>query len=55
MRRKTGKAFGKEQCATAVEGKFTEVSYKFPRPGESEPTAKVTYITRVGDLGCGVG
>jgi hypothetical protein len=52
---KAGKAFGKEQCAGASEGKFTEVSYMFPRPGETEPTAKVSFITRVGDLGCGVG
>jgi hypothetical protein len=52
---KNGKAFGKEQCAVAVEGKFVEVSYMFPRPGETEPMPKVSYITRVGDLGCGVG
>ena len=52
---KTGKEFGKEQCTVAVEGKFTEVSYMFPRPGESEPTSKVSFITKVGDLICGVG
>jgi len=52
---KVGKAFGKEQCAAAIEGKFTEVSYMFPRPGETEPTAKVSYITKVGDVACGVG
>jgi hypothetical protein len=45
----------KEQCAVAVEGKFVEVSYMFPRPGETEPMPKVSFITRVGDLGCGVG
>ena len=27
----------------------------FQRPGETEPMPKVSYITRVGDLGCGVG
>jgi hypothetical protein len=52
---KAGKAFGKEQCSVAVEGKFAEVSYMFPRPGETEPTSKVSFITKVGDLGCGVG
>jgi hypothetical protein len=52
---KTGKAFGMEQCAGAIEGKYTEVSYMYPRPGETDPTAKVRFITRVGDLGCGVG
>ena len=52
---KNGKAFGREQCAVATEGKFTEVNYMFPRPGETEPIAKVSFITKVGDLGCGVG
>lgn len=52
---KTGKAFGKEQCAVATEGKFSEVSYMYPRPGETEPMAKVSFVTRIGDLGCGVG
>jgi hypothetical protein len=51
----TGKAFGKEQCAGAVEGKIIEVSYQYPRPGETAPTPKVSYITRIGDVGCGVG
>ena len=37
----------------ATEGKFTEVDYMFPRPGETEPIAKVSFITKVGDLGCG--
>jgi hypothetical protein len=52
---KAGKAFGKELCAVATEGKFNEVSYMFPRPGETEPTAKVSFVTKVGDLGCAVG
>jgi hypothetical protein len=52
---KVGKAFGKEQCAAAIEGKFTEVSYMFPRPGETAPTSKVSFITGVAGLGCGVG
>jgi hypothetical protein len=39
----------------AVDGKITSVSYMFPRPGETEPVAKVSYVTGVGDQGCGVG
>jgi hypothetical protein len=27
----------------------------FPRPGETEPIAKVSYVTLVSDLGCGIG
>jgi signal transduction histidine kinase len=53
---KTGKAFGKEVCAAAdAEGKVTEVAYLFPRPGETEPRPKVSFVTRIGDLGCAVG
>jgi hypothetical protein len=33
--------------AGATEGKFIEVSYMFPRPGETEATAKVSYVTNV--------
>jgi hypothetical protein len=38
------------------EGEFTEVSYMFVRPGpDKTPVQKVSFVTRVGDLGCGVG
>ena len=40
----------------AVEGKITEVSYMFPRPGaEATPVEKVSFVTKVGDQLCGVG
>lgn len=55
MKDKAGKAFGAEIIAVAVEGKVAEVSYSFPRPGEAEPVPKVSYVTRIGDLACGVG
>ncbi len=54
----TGKAYGEEnyKAAQKPEGTITEVSYMFPRPGtNTKPVPKVTFITRVGDLGCGVG
>jgi Single Cache domain 2 len=54
----TGKAFGEELYAAAQkpEGQFTEVVYLFPRPGaDATPVKKVSLVTRVGDLGCGVG
>jgi Single Cache domain 2 len=54
----TGKEFGKEQYAAAQrpEGQITEVSYMFAKPGsDPKPLPKVAFITRVGDLGCGVG
>jgi len=51
----TGKEFGKENFKAAVEGKITEVGYLFPRSNDGPPVAKVSFITGVGDLGCGVG
>ncbi len=54
----TGKVFGPELYAAAQkpEGQITEVSYMFPRPGvDKTPVQKVSFVTRVADLGCGVG
>ena len=55
----TGKVYGPELHAAAQkpEGQITETSsYLFPKPGTTAPAvAKVSFVTRVGDLGCGVG
>ena len=54
----TGEAFGAEIYAAIQkpEGQITEVSYMFVRPGpDKTPVPKVSFATRVGDLGCGVG
>ena len=54
----TGKAYGEEIYAAAQkpEGQITEVSYMFPKPGTTAPAVpKVSFITKAGDLGCGVG
>jgi signal transduction histidine kinase len=54
----TGKEYGKELYAAAQkpEGQFTEVKYLFPRPGsDPKPVEKISLVTRVNDLGCGVG
>jgi hypothetical protein len=55
----TGKAFGQELYAAAQkpEGQVTEISdYMFPKPGTTAPAVpKVSFVTRVGDLACGVG
>jgi len=35
---------------------LTEVSYMFPRPRRgTTPVEKISFVTKVGDLGCGVG
>ena len=53
----TGKMYGPELYDGAEpEGQITEVSYMFPRPGSDKtPVPKVSFVTTVGDLGCGVG
>ncbi len=54
----TGKSFGAEQYAgfQKPEGEITETSYMFPRPGaDKTPVTKVSLVTKVRDLGCGVG
>jgi signal transduction histidine kinase len=52
---KTGKPFGKEMYDSAAEGKISEVTYMWPRPDGTEPVAKVSYVTKIGDEICGVG
>ena len=44
-------------AAQKPEGQITEVpSYMFPKPDTTTPTfEKVSFVTKVGDLGCGVG
>lgn len=55
LKDKTDKAFGQELYNAATDGKITEVSYMFPRPGEDVPVQKVSFVTGVSDIGCGVG
>jgi hypothetical protein len=55
------KYFGQDErtikdASGKAEGQITEVSYVFPRPGyDQTPVSKVSFVTRAGDLGCGVG
>jgi hypothetical protein len=54
----TGKTYGLEQYAAVQkpEDQITEVSYMFPKPcTDTKPVPKVSFMTRAGDLGCGVG
>jgi signal transduction histidine kinase len=52
---KNGKKLGEEILTVAVEGKFNVVEYVWPRPGETEPVQKASYVTKVADQVCGVG
>jgi hypothetical protein len=55
----TGKVYGPELYAGGgqkPEGQFTEVSYTFSKPGaDPKPVPKVSFVTKAGDLGSGVG
>jgi hypothetical protein len=54
----TGRVFGAEIIAAMQkpEGEITEVSYVWPRQGaDKTPVAKVSLVTNIGDIGCGVG
>ena len=46
---------GEKVYAAMKEGTISTVSYNFPKPGTTEPVAKESYVTRVGNQGCGVG
>ena len=39
----------------APEATVGTVDYKFPKPGTTEPLPKESYVTRIGNQGCGVG
>jgi len=54
----TGTAFGMQlyEAYLKPEGQITEISYKMERPGPDKALVpKISFVTRVGDLGCGVG
>lgn len=52
---KTGNAFG-QQLYDAKEGQISEVRYQFAKPGADQtPVPKVSFVTKVSDLGCAVG
>jgi signal transduction histidine kinase len=55
IKEKDGSPLGEKVFNAAKEGTVTTVSYNFPKPGTENPVPKESYVTRVGDTGCGVG
>ncbi|MCM8624965.1 cache domain-containing protein [Accumulibacter sp.] len=55
LKDKAGKPLGEEVYASAKEGSISEVMYMWPRPGQTDPVAKVAFVTKVGDQVCAVG
>ena len=52
LKDKAGKPLGAEMYKVAQEGK---IAYMWPRPGQTEPVLKVSFVTKVGDQVCAVG
>ena len=52
---KKGFPLGQEMMQKATEGKISEVTYWWPRPGSDKPLEKTSFYTKVGDQICGVG
>lgn len=50
-----GGPLGAELFAAAKEGAIATVDYNFPKPGSTQPVPKQSFVTRVGNEGCGVG
>jgi signal transduction histidine kinase len=52
----TGKVYGQELYSAAKEGQVNEVSYMSPKAGPDKTwVPKVSFVTAVAGLGCGVG
>jgi cytochrome c len=52
---KDGSPQGTKIYDAAKAGTITTVNYNAPKPGGTDPVPKESYVTRVGDQGCGVG
>lgn len=50
-----GDPIGKKLYDAAKEGAVTEVNYMWPKPGATQPSKKVSLVTKVGDQVCAVG
>jgi signal transduction histidine kinase len=55
LKDKTGAAAGEMIFAAAKDGAIGTADYMFPKPGGTDPVAKQSFVTKVGDLGCAVG
>lgn len=44
-----------DTVASAPAGSVATVDYNFPKPGTTDPVPKQSFVTKVGNEGCGVG
>ena len=52
---KKGFPLGQEMMKKATEGKVSEVTYWWPRPGSDKPLEKTSFYTKVEDQICDIG
>ena len=55
LKDKSGYPVGAEMYKLAATDKFAEVTYLWPRPGQTEAVGKIAFVTKVDDQVCGVG
>ena len=55
LKEKDGSPLGEKVMKAMEKDKIATVTYNFPKPGSETPMPKTSYVTRVGDQGCGVG
>jgi signal transduction histidine kinase len=55
LKEKDGSPLGEKVFNATKAGATNTVAYNFPKPGTSDPVAKESYVTQVGNQGCGVG
>jgi hypothetical protein len=55
LRDRNGDPYGQRVFDAMKEGVIAEVSYFVVRPDATEPVRKTSFVTRIGDQGCGVG
>ena len=55
LKQKDGSPLGEKVYGATQAGTISTVSYQFPKPGTTDPVPKESYVTRVGNQGCGVG
>ena len=55
LKEKDGSPLGEKIFNTTKADTISTVSYNVPKPGTTDPVPKESYVTRVGNQGCGVG
>jgi len=55
LKEKDGSPLGEKVFNATKPAAMNTVAYNFPKPGSSDPVPKESYVTQVGNQGCGVG